>query len=228
MSSPAVLYHFAFHPASRAARLALGEAKVEWGEELVRPWDENCPLFELNPSGMPPVLNITERGRSIHLCELDAILGWIEDRGKGDVLLSGDTAERAEARRLVTWFGRRFSDDVDSILLHERVEKPLLRLGSPDARQLREGREALKHHLVMLEELAAAREWLAGRRLSQADLVAAGHISVLDYFGEMPWGIAPSLKVWYSKIKSRPCFRTLLSDRLPGVSPASWYTDLDF
>lgn len=228
MSAPAILYHFAFHPASRAARLALGEAKIEWSEELVRPWDDNCPLFDLNPSGMPPVLSVIERGKPLYLCELDAILGWIDDRAKGDLLLSSDAAERAEARRLTTWFSRRFSDDVDSILLHERVEKPLLRLGPPDARQLREGREALKQHLAMLEELASAREWLAGRRLSQADLVAAGHLSALDYFGEMPWGVVPSLKLWYSKVKSRPCFRTLLSDRLPGVSPASWYTDLDF
>lgn len=228
MSAPAVLYHFNFHPASRAARLALGEAKVDWGEEIVRPWEADCPLFDINPSGMPPVLKVNERGRDIHLCELDAILGWIEDRSRGELLLSSDVMERAEARRLATWFARRFSDDVDSVLLHERVEKPLLKLGSPDARQLREGREALKDHLAMLEGLASAREWLAGRRMSQADLIAAGHLSVLDYFGEMPWGIVPSLKDWYSKIKSRPSFRTLLSDRFRGVAPASWYTDLDF
>lgn len=228
MSAPAILYHFTFHPASRAARLALGEAKVTWGEEVVRPWDADCPLFTLNPAGMPPVLTVTERGREIHLCELDAILGWIEDRARGESLLPADMAERAEARRLTTWFARRFSDDVDAVLLHERVEKPLLKLGSPDARQLREGREALKEHLATLEALVSAREWLAGRRMSQADLIAAGHLSVLDYFGEMPWGIVPALKLWYSKIKSRPSFRTLLSDRFPGVSPASWYTDLDF
>lgn len=228
MSSSAILYHFTFHPASRAARLALGEARIDWGEDVVRPWDENCPLIQLNPSGMPPVLTVTERGKPLNLCELDAILGWIEDRAKGDPLLPSDAAERAEARRLATWFARRFSDDVDAVLLHERVEKPLLKLGPPDARQLREGREALKDHLASLEALASAREWLAGRRLSQADLIAAGHLSVLDYFGEMPWALVPSLKLWYSKIKSRPCFRVLLSDRFPGVPPASWYTDLDF
>lgn len=228
MSAPAVLYHFNFHPASRAVRLALGEAKIDWGEEIVRPWDNDCPLFSINPSGMPPVLVLTERGKTLNLCEIDAILGWIDDRSKSDLLLPTDIAERAEARRLATWFARRFSDDVDAVLLHERVEKPLLKLGPPDARQLREGREALREHLASLEALASAREWLAGRRLSQADLIAAGHLSVLDYFGEMPWAIAPALKLWYSKIKSRPCFRTLLSDRFPGVPPASWYTDLDF
>src|SRR5690606_31151173 len=80
---------------------------------------------------------------------------------------------------------------------------------------LREGREFLKGHLTVLEPLAAGREWLAGRRLSQADLIAAGHLSVLDYFGEIAWASWPSLKLWYSKLKSRPCFRPLLGDRFP-------------
>ncbi len=219
MSTPAVLYHFAFHPASRTARLALGEARVEYAEEPVRPWEGDCPLFEMNPSGMPPGLT---------LCEQDAILGWLEDRAKGDFLLPSDMAERAEARRLATWFSRRFTDEVDAVLLHERMEKPLLRMGPPDARMLREGREFLKGHLTVLEPLAAGREWLAGRRLSQADLIAAGHLSVLDYFGEIAWASWPSLKLWYSKLKSRPCFRPLLGDRFPGVHPAPWYADLDF
>jgi len=228
MSAPAVLYHFAFHPGSRTARLALGEARIDFGEEPVKPWEEDCPLFDLNPSGMPPVLSVTEKGKSLTLCETEAILGWIEDRAKGDVLLPADMAERAEARRLATWFNRRFIDEVDAVLLHERMEKPLLRLGPPEARMLREGRDALRVHLAMLEGLTAGREWLAGRRLSQADLIAAGHLSVLDYFGEITWASYPSLKTWYSKLKSRPCFRTLLSDRFPGVHPATWYADLDF
>ncbi len=228
MSNLTILYHFAFHPGSRTARLALGEARIEFSEELVRPWEEDCPVHRLNPSGMPPILTVADKGKILTLCETDAILGWIEDRAKGDVLMPGDLFERAEVRRLAAWFNRRFIDEVDAVLLHERMEKPLLRLGPPEARMLREGREALKMHLTMLEGLAATREWLAGRRLSQADLIAAGHLSVLDYFGEIAWASYPSLKTWYSKLKSRPCFRTILSDRFPGVQPASWNTDLDF
>ena len=65
-------------------------------------------------------------------------------------------------------------DEVNAVLLHERMEKPLLRLGPPEARALREGREALKGHLAMMEALLNARDWLTGRRMSQADLVAGG------------------------------------------------------
>jgi glutathione S-transferase len=228
MSAGSLLYHFPFDPGSRAARLALGEARIAFEETLVRPWEADCPVGALNPSGMPPVLQTTTGGRPVTLCEAAAILGWIEDQAAEPLLLPADPAERAEARRLVGWFERRFTDEVDGVLLHERMEKPLLRLGPPEARALREGREALKAHLAMLEALAGARDWLAGRRLSQADLVAAAHLSVLDYFGEVSWASWPSLKIWYMKLKSRPCFRPLLTDRFAGVPASAWYADLDF
>jgi glutathione S-transferase len=224
----AVLYHFAFDPGSRAARLALGEARVEFAETPVRPWEADCPVAALNPSGMPPVLQTNEAGRPLTLCEPAAILGWLEDRSTEPFLLPSDPAERAETRRLLVWFDRRFTDEVNAVLLHERMEKPLLRLGPPEARALRAGREALKAHLTMLEGLLARRDALAGRRISQADIVAAAHLSVLDYFGEVAWAGYPAVKTWYMKLKSRPCFRPLLADRFPGVQPSAWYDDLDF
>ena len=226
--SACVLYHFPFDPASRAARLALGEARIEFADTVVRPWEDGCPVASLNPSGMPPVLQITEAGRSLTLCETAAILGWLEDRSKEPFLMPVDPAERAETRRLVGWFGRRFNDEVDAVLLHERMEKPLLRLGPPEARALRAGREALRAHLAMLEGLLASRDALTGRRITQADMVAAAHLSVLDYFGEVAWAAYPAVKTWYMKLKSRPCFRPLLADRFPGVQPSAWYHDLDF
>lgn len=228
MTASAVLYHFPFDPGSRAARLALGEARLDFEEATVRPWEPDCPLGGLNPSGMPPVLTTTHLGRELILCEASAIMGWIEDHAREPVLMPPDAGERAEARRLVGWFERRFTDEVAAILLHERMEKPLMRLGPPDARALREGRAALKGHLDLFEALAVSRDWLAGRRLSRADIVAGAHLSVLDYFGELPWGTRPALKTWYMKLKSRPCFRPLLADRFPGVAPAPHYADLDF
>ena len=227
--SACVLYHFAFDPGSRAVRLALGEARMEFSETPVRPWEEGCPVASLNPSGMPPVLQIADAGgHSLTLCEPAAILGWLEERTTEPFLLPADAAERAEVRRLLAWFDRRFTDEVNAVLLHERMEKPLLRLGPPEARALRAGREALKSHLAMMEGLLAQRDALAGRRISQADIVAAAHLSVLDYFGEVSWAAYPGLKTWYMKLKSRPCFRPLLADRFAGVAPSTCYADLDF
>ncbi len=72
------------------------------------------------------------------------------------------------------------------------------------------------------------RDWLAGPRMTLADIAGAAHVSVIDYFGDAPWREYPAVKTWYSKIKSRPSFRPLLHDRWPGMQPAGHYDDLDF
>ena len=113
-------------------------------------------------------------------------------------------------------------------MLHEKLEKRLLGLGPPELAALRAGREALRIHMRHVETLAGAREWLAGRDLSLADFAAAAHLSVVDYVGEVPWAEFPLAKAWYAKLKSRPAFRPLLADRLPGLPPAPDYADLDF
>jgi glutathione S-transferase len=35
-------------------------------------------------------------------------------------------------------------------------------------------------------------------------------------------------KGWYARVKSRPSFRALLADTLPGIPPSKTYGDLDF
>jgi glutathione S-transferase len=222
------LHHFPLDPASRLVRLALGEKRVPFDEIVVRYWEPN-PAFEaLNPSGLTPVLVVEEAGpRPLVLCESRAILGWAEE-ARSEPLLSRDPAERAEARRLLQWFERKFDYEVNALLLHEKMEKRLLGLGAPDMGAMRAGRDAFRRHLAYMEELLSERAWLAGSRMSLADFGAAAHISVLDYFGEAPWADYPAVKTWYMKLKSRPCFRPLLADRQPGMPPAAPYDDLDF
>ena len=100
--------------------------------------------------------------------------------------------------------------------------------GAPELAALRSGRTAIRAHLEHIEALLSARHWLAGRQLSLADIGAGAHLSVVDYFGEVPWEEFPTTKMWYAKLKSRPCFRPLLADRYLGMTPAAHYDDLDF
>ena len=79
-----------------------------------------------------------------------------------------------------------------------------------------------------IDFLAERRRWLAGDELSMADLAAAAHLSLVDYLGNVPWDEHPETKNWYARIKSRPSFRPLLLDAIPGVPPPPHYADLDF
>ena len=59
-------------------------------------------------------------------------------------------------------------------------------------------------------------------------MAAAAALSVMDYLGEISWESEPAARDWYMRIKSRPSFRPLLADKVPGLPPASHYIDLDF
>jgi len=226
MSIDRILIHFPLDPASRQVRLALGEKRLSFVEQPVRYWERPAELVRLNPSGLTPVL-VESQGAMV-ACEARAILEHLEEQHPEPPLLGREPGERAEARRLVQWFDRKFDNEVGGYLLHEKMEKRLLGLGAPDLVSLRQGREALRAHLIYVEALLAERDWLAGKRLSLADFAAAAHLSVIDYFGDVPWRDFPVVKTWYMKLKSRPCFRPILADRWPGLAPAPHYDDLDF
>jgi glutathione S-transferase len=40
--------------------------------------------------------------------------------------------------------------------------------------------------------------------------------------------VSAGAKDWYARMKSRPCFRGVLADRVPGLTPPAHYADLDF
>jgi glutathione S-transferase len=222
------LHHFPLDPASRQVRLVLAEKRLPYLEQIELYWERPASLTSLNPSGMTPVLVEKAGDTPLVLCETHAILEHIEECHAGPPLLAQDPAQRAEARRLMHWFDRKFDAEVNGLLLHEKMEKRLLGLGAPVHAAMRSGREALRIHLRYIESLLQNRNWLAGEALSLGDFAAAAHISVIDYFGDVPWRDFPLGKTWYMRIKSRPCFRPLLADRWPGMPPAADYDNLDF
>ena len=77
-------------------------------------------------------------------------------------------------------------------------------------------------------DLIERRRWLAGERITYADIAAAAQLSCVDYLGDVPWDVHEPARDWYARIKSRPSFRVLLADHLPGAPPPKHYADLDF
>ena len=228
MSVELTLHHFPLDPASRQVRLALGEKRLPFIDNVVRYWEQPKEFLALNPTGVPPVLVERSSGQDLAICEVRAILEHLDEAVPQPALLGRDPAERAETRRLMQWFDRKFNDEVNAFLLHEKLEKRLLKMGAPDLYSMRQGRDALRLHLSYMEKLLQTRDWLAGKRLSYADFAGGANISVLDYFGDIPWRDFPAVKTWYMTLKSRPAFRPILADRWPGLAPAGHYDDLDF
>ena len=139
-----------------------------------------------------------------------------------------DAATRFEVRRLVGWFDDKFHREVTANLLYERVNKKITGEGYPDSRNVKTGARAIKYHLDYMAWLLDHRRWLAGDAMSLADFAAAAHLSALDYISDVDWNRSAVVKDWYAKIKSRPAFRSILADQIPGFPQPGHYADLDF
>ena len=218
------LYHSPLSPFCRKVRLTLAEKKIE--VELVeeRYWERDPDFLRRSPAAKVPVLR-TEHG---HMTESAAICEWIEEIHPGPALMPSDPLGRYEVRRLVQFFDDTFHGEVTTKLVGERVYKKMTKRGYPDSGAVKSGAKAIKGHLDMMEGLLDARRWLAGDGLTLADFAAASHLSALDYISDVDWNRVENVRVWYAKIKSRPAFRGLLADAVPGFPPPAHYADLDF
>ena len=227
------LFHHPLCPHSRYVRLILAEYGIEARLVEERFWERREDFLVLNPAGTVPVL-VGDGQPAVPGAAV--IAEYIEDTRPPseaeDRLLPPTAAQRVEVRRLASWFNDKFHAEVSGPLVTERVFKRFMTKeqggGPPDTEAMRAARHHIRYHLGYIGWLVRKRDWLAGERLSLADLAAAAHLSAADYLGDVPWTEDESAKSWYARVKSRPSFRALLADSLSGIPPSKSYADLDF
>ena len=227
------LFHHPFCPHSRFVRLALGEYGLSVRAVEERVWERRQEFLVLNPACTTPVL--VEEGHPA--IPGAAIIAEYLDETRGAELgerrlLPLESGARVEVRRLTNWFNDKFFAEVSGPLTMERLYKRQMPAsaggGSPETGAIRAGRHNVRYHLAYIGWLVRTRDWLAGRRMSYADLAAAAHLSAADYLGDVPWDEDEAAKTWYARIKSRPSFRPMLTETLAGIPPSKTYADLDF
>jgi glutathione S-transferase len=227
------LYHHPFCPHSRLVRLVLGEMGIEPRLVEEKTWDRRREFLLMAPEGATPVMLDDETpglsGAGVIAEYLDETRGLaLGDRR----LMPQDPLARAETRRLMYWFNVKMFNEASQWLVREKVYKRFMSMaqggGGPDMEAVRAARSNLRYHLRYIGHLIGGRNWLAGDRMSYADLAAAAHLSCIDYLGDAPWDESETAKIWYARMKSRPSFRPLLTERLPGMTPSVAYANLDF
>jgi glutathione S-transferase len=218
------LYHVPLSPFCRKVRLVLAEKKID--VELIeeRYWEADPDFLRRNPAAKVPVL----RMGSMTLADSMAICEYIEEKHPEPALMPKTAEGRYEVRRLVAWFDDKFHHEVTSKLVYEKVNKKLINSGFPDSRAIKDGSKAIKYHMAYMTWLLDHRRWLAGDSMTLADFAAAAHLSSLDYIEAVFWKDYETVKDWYAKIKSRPAFRSILADQVPGFRPHKDYNNLDF
>lgn len=220
------LFHLPLSPFCRKIRLVMAEKGIEADLIEEHPWERRLDFLRLNPAGKVPVL-VTPEGQAI--ADSTAIFEYLEEVRSEPPLLPDMPSARAETRRLVAWFDDKFNQEVTQNLLYERITKRLAKAGPPEGAFINAGIKNARLHLDYIAWLLESNDWLAGPKMTIADLTAAAHLSCLDYTRDVPWADFPTVRDWYAVLKSRPSFRGLLADHLPGFPPPPpHYADLDF
>jgi len=203
----------------------LAEKGLPFDAVIEKPWERREDFLMLNPAGEPPVL--VEEDGTVVAGGLP-VLEYLEEAYPDVALMPREVAARAEVRRIVDWFTRTFDREVTENLVGEKLIKRLSGQGHPYAPAIRAGLANIQYHMEYIAFLSERRPWLAGSSFTVADIAAAAALSCVDYVDNVPWDKVPEAKDWYARIKSRPSFRGLLSDSVPGCPPPRHYADLDF
>lgn len=206
------LFHFWLHPFSRKVRVVLAEKGLSFDLVVEKVWERRTEFLAMNPAGDVPVLiepDGTILSNSQVICEyLDEVYPEVN-------LIGRDPVQRAETRRLVNWFDRKFNKEVTDNLVGEKVVKAFLKLGEPHGPSVRAGRANIHYHLDYIGFLTERRKWLAGEYFSLADITAAAHLSSIDYIGDVPWDEHPAAAKWYHAVTARSSFAGVLDEVIP-------------
>ncbi|CAO5679021.1 MAG: FtsZ-localized protein A [Holosporales bacterium] len=204
------------------------EKKLDFTNEIENFWQERPSLLKMNAAGTVPVL-VDLNGAVIS--DDTAITEYLEEVYPEKKFLHDSIAQKTEIRRLIGWFDKKFYKEVSEPIFVEKVIKRFKKdhgLGGPNSILLRSAKASISFHLEYISWLCDRRNWLGGEEFSLADIAAAAHLSMVDYFGDVPWDRHVEAKNWYVRIKSRPTFRIFFTDRLPGFPPSETYENLDF
>jgi len=211
------LIHLMLSPSCRLARLVVGEKRLAFDPVLAEDARNPMPVF-IDMDGT--------RAEGVW-----AIVDHMEANYPDHPLAPEDAAARRESLRWLDWAMGPFHEQVTQRVVYEKAGQRFTGAAfsrTPDMNTIRAGRDELKLALSSINRAVESNGYLAGRNCSLGDLAVAAHLSALDYFGEVPWGDYASAGEWYVRMKSRPAFRSLLGDRVPGQPPVAHYAELDF
>ncbi|RUP42014.1 MAG: glutathione S-transferase family protein [Acinetobacter sp.] len=220
-----ILYHHQLCPLSRQVRIFLQELNIDFILTREDYWQRRPEFVQKNPACNVPVLEISDK---LIIVGHYPIIEYLNDEYENFYFMPQDNITKAKVREYMHWFNDKFYREVSKILVDEKMIRLLMRVGEPRSNFIRAAKANLLQHFRFMNNKLESHSYLTSEKITCADIIAASHISVVDYFGEINWDGLETLKQWYSIIKSRPSFQTILSDRIPGFNPPKHYSNLDF
>ena len=218
------LYHYYLCPSSRYIRLILEEHKITYNTQLENYWKPQKNFLKLNPAGHLPVLVNND---NFPVIGANACVEYIKDLKLKPKLFVDDYREKAELNRLVHWFDVIFKKEVFDPIIYEKVFSRIVDNMTPNSDNIRAALNNLDFNIQYFNYLLNSKNYFIKDDLTYFDFLVAANLSILDYLGLLNFKSHENIKEWYSKIKSRPSFKTLLKDQIVGLNPHQNYQNID-
>jgi glutathione S-transferase len=217
------IQYFELCPLTRQVRVILDEKKIPYKLLYSPEWKNDFLFEELSYEAQLPQISVS--GQKIN--GWFSILSFLAEQEEIKDLFGKNSKDKNKVNNIISFFNDKFYNEIVSRLLLQKVVSYLCQV-DPDSRIIRSTKIRCQQYIKYVEDDLKKFHWLSHNDFSTADLVAASHISILDYMNEIDWNRYKVLKDWYSIIKSRPSMRLVLKDKFSGFEPPKHYMNPDF
>jgi len=194
------LYGFPPSPNTRKVQAVIEalEMPVEFQVVDLGKGEQRKPEYlALNPTGRAPTLVDGD----FVLWESNAIMQYLASR-RPNSLWPDDRKTQADINRWLCWQLGHWNEGTGR-LIFQRLVKPLLKIGEPDAAEIKRGDELFRRDAAVLDNWLARREYLVGSGVTLADFAVAAPLMHVTP-AQLPVEHYPNLMAWYARIEAEP------------------------
>jgi glutathione S-transferase len=203
------LYYSPFSPNARKVRIAahlLGTDLELINVDLGKGEQRQPPYLSKNAMGKVPLL---EDG-DLRLPESGAIMIYLAD---GTELYPADRRARAEVNRWLFWTGSHWGPAV-AALNFENFLKKFFGGGDPDPVQVKRQEDFIRQFGKVLDDHLANREWVAGKKLTIADIAIAPSLA-FTAIARLPVQSFANIEAWYQRMQALDAWKATEPPRIP-------------
>ncbi len=203
MAKP-IIYGPAYSTFTRTVRMALEEKGVDYDlveVDILSGAHKEAEHLSRHPFGKVPAFEHD----GLVLYETDAITRYVNEAFEGTDLEPEDVRDRALMAQAIGVIGGYAYPPIVGQIFIQRAVMPMLGNAADEA-AIEAAIPAARTSVAALEAMIGDNKFLAGDRLSRADLML---VPVYDYLSQTPEGEklleeAPNLRRWWSSIRTRP------------------------
>jgi glutathione S-transferase len=139
------------------------------------------------------------------LTESRAIMQYLASKKPESGLLPRDEQARAEVTRWQFWDSSHWSPQTGT-LGFQRVFKPMMGMGEPDASKVEEALANFRRFAAVLNKRLDGKQYVVGDSLTLADLTLASSLMYAKQ-ADVPLAEFPSVQAWFSRISEMDAWK---------------------